>query len=278
MHPLAVLSAPLDIDLSPLTQHLWAERIVHRVIEENDQQILILGNPEDQHRVKELLEQWQNGDLQAAVRQPDPSASAFSRVAQVPLTVALIVLLVAVFGWQNISDAWQVWAVPGADIWPEMRNSFSAYTDIGFWSMWRPTLLHFSILHLVFNALWFWVFAGAMERHGERGGILAVFILAGLAGNCLQWWLTGPAFGGASGAVYGLAAFTGLRQTVRQVSYGVPRALLVIMVAFMLLSITTDTLFPSPGGTGNGAHLGGLLCGFVLAMIWPVSQRGKHES
>jgi membrane associated rhomboid family serine protease len=52
----------------------------------------------------------------------------------------------------------------------------------------------------------------------------------------------------------------------------------VIMVIFMLITITGETLSPGMTGVANGGHLGGLLCGFLMAILWPVSYRGKHDA
>ena len=274
-----VLSAPLAADLSPLTKHLWAEKIAHRVIEEGDQQLLLVADPADVERIGELLRQWDNGELgEPQVVQTSNPDGLLQRAMRMPLTVSLILLLAAVFGWQHISPEWHTWLQANAQLWPDARNSVSTYLNMGFWELWRPTLLHFSTLHLLSNVLWIWVFAGAMERIGERGPILAVLLFSGLAGNVLQWWLAGPAFGGASGAVYGLAAWTGLRQTRFKVPYGIPPALLGIMIMFMLFTIVGDTVFPGLSGTANGGHLGGLLCGFLMAMLWPLPNRGNNDA
>ena len=78
--------------------------------------------------------------------------------------------------------------------------------------------------------------------------------------------------------VYGLTAWTGLRQIRFGVPYGIPKALLGFVVFFMLLTITGDTLIPGLSGIANGGHLGGLLCGFLLAFIWPVHSSIKREN
>lgn len=279
MDAIAVLSAPLATDLSPLTRHLWARRIVHRVIEQDDQQVLLIVNPADAIQIESLLEQWRAGTL------PEPESVApvkgprlSERLKSAPITAVIILALMLVFAWQNISTEWHVWLSSSEALWPSQRAYFSTYLNMGFWELWRHTILHFSLFHLLSNLLWIWVFAGAMERVGERGAVIALLILCGLAGNVLQWWLAGPAFGGASGFVYGLAAWTGLRQTRYKVPYGVPPAVLVIMVIFMLITITGETFAPGMTGVANGGHLGGLLCGFLMAILWPVSYRGKHDA
>jgi GlpG protein len=279
MQGLAVLAAPLETDLSPLTEHLWAQRIVHRVVEDNQQQILILADPADIPRVENLLQRWQAGELT-----PAATSSRFSpgrlmqRIWQTPVAASLVLILVCVFAWQHISPDWISWLRESEGLWPEARNRLSTYTDLGFWALWRPTILHFSVLHILFNALWVWIFVGAIEKQGERGAILALVIFCGLGGNLLQWWVAGPAFGGASGVVYGLCAYTGLRQTRFRIPYGIPKGVLILMVVMMLFTITGDTLIPGLSGIANGGHLGGLLVGFLLAVVWPVTKRGQDES
>ncbi|MBN57284.1 MAG: rhomboid family intramembrane serine protease [Thalassolituus sp.] len=278
MQPLAVLSAPLETDLSPLTRHLWSEKIVHRVVEEGNQQVLLIADPDDIDRIKELLDDWREGSLPEPEPVTTSGTSIVQRLAAVPLTVGLMLLVVGVFGWQHLSNDWHGWLENSQALWPDARNQLSTYLNMSFWEIWRPTLLHFSVMHLLFNSLWVWVLAGAMERQGERFGILALLILCGVSGNLLQWWLAGPAFGGISGVVYGLAAWTGLRQYRYKIQYGIPPALLGVMIFFMVIMLFGDTVVPGLSGSAHGGHLGGLLCGFLLAVIWPNPNRRNNES
>lgn len=292
MEPIAVLSAPLTTDLSPLTRHLWARRIVHRVVEQrvtdqngeqydgqDPQQVLFIVNPADLAQIQILIEQWREGSLgEPEARVASKGPTLVDRFKLAPITALIVFVLIMIFGWQHISTDWHDWLTHSEPLWPSQRALLSTYLDMGFWELWRHTLLHFGAFHLISNLLWIWIFAGAMERVGERGAIIALLIFCGLAGNIFQWWLAGPAFGGASGFVYGLAAWTGLRQTRYKVPYGVPPAVLVIMVIFMLITITGETLSPGMTGVANGGHLGGLLCGFLMAILWPVSYRGKHDA
>lgn len=279
MEPIPVLTAPLSTDLSPLTRHLWARRIVHRVVEQQDQQVLLIVNPADADTIQILLAQWREGVLaEPAETVPNKGPSFYDRIASVPLTALIIIVLIGVFAWQHFSPDWHAWLTYNETLWPAQRAALNTYLDMAGWELWRHTVLHFSTFHLISNLLWIWVFAGAMERVGERTAIIALLVCCGFAGNLFQWWLAGPAFGGASGVVYGLAAWTGLRQTRYKVPYGVPPAVLVIMVIFMLITITGDTFAPGISGIANGGHLGGLLCGFLMAILWPVSYRGKHDA
>ena len=61
--PLLALVADGGVDLSPLTQRLWAEQIPHRVILQGDKQCLYLAHESDLIRVKGWLQDWQNNSL-----------------------------------------------------------------------------------------------------------------------------------------------------------------------------------------------------------------------
>ena len=68
----------------------------------------------------------------------------------------------------------------------------------------------------------------------------------------------------------GLLGWVGFRQRRRNIDYQIPRMLLPVMVGWLLLTISADTLVPGLSGTAHGAYLGGLICGFILAIVWPV--------
>lgn len=275
---LLVLVAPLGADLSPLTKHLWAERIAHRVVEHAGEQHLYLADEADEPQVRHLFQAWQQGELAEPQRASSTSSvsSTLLRAASTPVTLLGLFLFVAVFIWMQQSDGWVSWARMGTEFWPDERFSLTAYADIGLWQFWRPTLLHFSLMHLVFNATWWWVLGRRIERHD---GILALILLlfaCGLLGNIAQWWYQGPGFGGVSGVTMGMMAWTGLR--MKRVAYDLPKALLPVMVAWLLLTLTVDTMIPGLTSTAHGAHIGGLITGFALAAVWPVRYKKSTDS
>ncbi len=269
--PALILVAELDVDLSPVTKHLWAERIAHRVVEQDDRQYLYLADAADAERVKDWLQQWQDGELQA----PSPTERADPRQQlqtwlQTPVSFVFLLLFIAVFIWMQVSDSWQNWLTTGADLWPQQRLQLSTYLDIGLWALWRPTLLHFSFMHILFNSLWWFILARPIERHDGVLPLLALVLICGLAGNAVQWWYAGPSFGGVSGVTMGMLGWVGLR--LRRVPYAVPTMLLPVMVGWMVISVALDTVIPGTSGTAHGAHIGGLISGFLLAALWPVKQ------
>lgn len=277
MDPLVVLVADAQLDLSPLTQKLWAERIPHRVVlNEEGKQCLLLASMADSERVYYWIEQWRTGSIeQATVQSPQANRKAlvFLAITACPISFAFILMLMAVFAWQHFSLEWQSWIRLGAASWPEQRNQLAVYFSMGFWELWRPAVLHFSLSHLLFNSFWWWILASKIEHLEGIVPLCILVLLCGLGGNAMQWWYMGPNFGGASGITMGLLGWVGVRLT--KVPYQFPRLMLPIMVGIVLITITADTLLQGVTHTAHGAHIGGLIVGLLLGLAWP---KQKHES
>lgn len=275
MEPLIALVAEPSLDLSPLTQKLWAERIPHRVVQDNDgKQCVLLANPADIERVRYWVEQWRSGDIQQAqVQSPvaNQRVAALLAVTAAPVSAVILLLLIGVFIWQNFSPEWQQWVRLGSDYWPNMRNQLEPYLAMGVWELWRPAILHFSLMHIVFNGLWWWILASKIERLDGVLPLLVLMLVCGLAGNIVQWWSMGPNFGGASGITMGLLGWVGIR--LKQVSYQFPSMLLPVMVGVILFTMAADTLFSGITHTAHGAHIGGLVAGLALGKFWPSASR-----
>ena len=275
MEPLVALSADASVDLSPLTRKLWAERVPHRVVFDGQgQQLLLLANPQDIHRVQHWLELWRDGQIEdAPVNSPvkENRASLLLGLLTAPISAITLLILIAMFGWMHLSNDWQDWLITGYYYWPDRRNDIGTYFSLGLWELWRPVLLHFSLMHIVFNGLWWWILAPKIERIDGVLPLLTLIFLGGLVGNVVQWWYMGPAFGGASGITMAFLGWVGIR--LKRTHYDFPRAMLPIMVGMMVLMIAADTLVPGLTGTAHGAHLGGLLAGLALGALWPVASR-----
>ena len=136
---------------------------------------------------------------------------------------------------------------------------------LGQWRWFSPVLLHFSPLHLLFNLLWWWVLGAQVERHEGWPRLLQLLVLAAVLPNLLQWWWQGPGFGGLSGVVYALIGYVWLCGRLNSaLRYRLSNALMVMAVLWLLWGFVA---FIGPA-MANGAHLGGLLIGLVLAGWW----------
>ncbi|MFC0445994.1 rhomboid family intramembrane serine protease [Pseudidiomarina halophila] len=140
------------------------------------------------------------------------------------------------------------------------------FSDLPWQQPWRfltPTLLHFSILHFLFNVFWWWYLGGRFERtYGSVYLLIALFSCA-VFSNVMQFMVSGPYFGGLSGVVYGLfgIAVVVAWQRPRHPLY-LPIGLIGFMLVWLLLGYT-DLLWVN---VANTAHSAGLIAGLVLGI------------
>ena len=88
-------------------------------------------------------------------------------------------------------------------------------------------------------------------------------MFAAATSNGLQWWVSGPYFGGLSGVVYALLSYLWiLGRYGGHRRYRVDPVLGIILLAMLPLAGTG--IF---GEFANSAHIGGLVSGAALAVI-----------
>ena len=131
-----------------------------------------------------------------------------------------------------------------------------------------PAFLHFSVMHIVFNSLWWWQFGGSIEREQGWQRLAFIFLLTALPSNLAQAFITGPNFGGLSGVVYGLLGYLWIYKKLRPES---PLFIYPQIVTFMLIWLLigyTDILAGLIGPVANWAHSAGLLSGCLLGALF----------
>jgi len=134
------------------------------------------------------------------------------------------------------------------------------------WRIWTPTFVHYSLPHLLTNLYLWWLFASKIESESRKELIVVVVISAACANLC-QWWIEGPKFGGLSGVVYALMAYLWILQRFGgKNNYRYDPVIAVLMLGIIPLSATGVL-----GNLANYAHLGGLVCGVVLAFIYLIT-------
>ena len=128
------------------------------------------------------------------------------------------------------------------------------------WRLFTPMLIHFNILHILFNLLWLKDLGTLVER---RYGRLRFVLLVGALGafsNLGQYMVTGPFFGGMSGVVFGLLGFVWLRGRFDpSAGFHLPRIIVFMMGAWFFLC-----LFGFIPHIANTAHAVGL----GIGMAW----------
>ena len=136
-----------------------------------------------------------------------------------------------------------------------------------WWRLLTPAFLHFSVLHIVFNLLWWWELGGLVERMQSGRRLLGLTLVIALVSNAAQFLSYGPGFGGLSAVVYGLLGYLWLYPfTDPHAPFRLRPAILIFMVGWLALGYTGifDRIF---GPVSNDGHLAGLLAGGVLGLL-----------
>ena len=124
-----------------------------------------------------------------------------------------------------------------------------------YWQLLTAMFVHVTIIHLVGNMLFLFIFGLRAEEMFDIKEYLLIYFLSGLAGNLLSL-LLGPYMvsAGASGAIFGMfgAVTVYVRRTIGQSILG------ALIFSFFLLVISAGF------GVNVIAHLGGLAIGLLI--------------
>ncbi|SDH39051.1 GlpG protein [Pseudomonas flavescens] len=278
MSPVIALHAPLDEDLAPFLQVLRTLGVAHRVAERANQQVLWVPDEHTAGQVRALYARVPRGDPGL---QPLPVAAAgqrtgvLARARRSPLTLVVLVLtlLVALLTWGG-EDYDRVRWLSFVDFHIDGQyiyfDSFAEVVDSGqWWRVFTPMLLHFGVLHLAMNSLWYWELGRRIEARQGAPMLLALTLWFGLAANVAQYLYGGPAlFGGLSGVLYGLLGHCWLFQWLAPTdAYRLPRGVLVSMLVWLLICMTGVFELLQFGAIANAAHVGGLLAGCLTGLL-----------
>jgi len=159
-----------------------------------------------------------------------------------------------------------------------------------FWQPFTYMFLHANFTHLFCNMFAVWMFGPSLEESWGKTKFYIYYLVCGLGAAAVQllvWHLFGPAASvtiGASGAVFGiLFAFGWLFPDIPMFILFVPvpiraRTFVYIYAAIELFAGMANFSFDN---VAHFAHLGGMLFGWLLILIWrhPWKKfpRIKHE-
>jgi len=129
------------------------------------------------------------------------------------------------------------------------------------WRLVTPMLIHFGLLHLLFNMLWLYRLGSQIEHVQGGGALLALVVLTQVPGSWAQFHLTGPIFGGMSGVVYGLFGYTWIQATYGSRGYALNDQDTLWIMGWFVLCATGLV-----GHIANAQHALGLVFGLLAGM------------
>ena len=250
---LATLGIPCELTQSELGVSVWLAD--ERRLAQAQQEVKRFLSEPNHPRYMEAS--WQSGHADARIDyskgMTDPVTDFLHQAG--PLTLVVIIACLAIYALDAI----------GLPIFDELafHPTLAQFTD---WQAWRyvtPAFIHFSLLHLVFNLLWWWYLGGQIEQRLGSGKLFILLIVGAALPNIAEFFVSGPRFGGLSGVVYALLGYSWLRTRLQpDCGLAMPPALMGFMLVWLVLGFLDMLGTP----TANMAHLAGLLIG--LAQGW----------
>lgn len=279
MSAVVALRCPLDEDLSDLVALLRQSGVPHRVTEEAGEQVVWVPD----QRFAELVQSWHQqipltveAEPAAPRRRSGSALQDFLKgLLRQPVTSAML-LLTLVFALitglgENLSTV--SWLTMTA-LYQDGQDLYAYYLPHTFatgqwWRLVSPMFLHFGLLHLAMNSLWYWELGRRIEWCQRGWMLLLLTLLFALASNFAQILFTGPGrFGGLSGVIYGLLGHCWLFNRLAPTPlYHLNGGIVAMMIGWLLLCMTGFTEVVGLGAIANAAHIGGLLTGVLTGVI-----------
>ena len=282
MLDLSAIEVDRNVDLSDFSRHLSYRQLAHRISEVGETQVVWVSSVEAAEAVAVAHEQFIRGELPIVSHQKSPNRrgqSILRTLLSSPLTLTVIVANLLCF---PISLGFLQGSL-SAD-WLALLT-FTDFTEMGgrirfadfnhtlvsgeWWRLVSPMLIHFGWLHLVFNLLWVWELGRRIEIRSGPLLLVSLIIISSVTANLLQYGLYGIGlFGGMSGVVFGLLGYSLVwSRRLPALDMGVQPGIYIFMLVYLVVGFTGAIDLLGLGSIANGAHLGGLLGGAVLAWL-----------
>ena len=211
-----------------------------------------------------------------------PGNAALTSMVLIGLNVAVWLAIVAT-GWKNSALVDQLGlrdrglCVLGGRAYDVSQQACSAQagsqwlpgvSDGAYWQLLTSVFTHVEFWHIGFNMLALWVLGPQLELAVGRMRFLALYLLSGLSGSLLVYWLAPPGLLtlGASGAIFGLMG--ALLVLALKVGGQLQQLLIWIGINFV---ITVSV----PNVSWQG-HLGGFLGGVLIAATLVYAPRSRR--
>jgi GlpG protein len=145
-----------------------------------------------------------------------------------------------------------------------------------WWRLVTPMLIHFGILHLAMNGMWYWELGRRIEARQGGINLLGLTLLFSLVSNYAQFAMAARAcLAGCPACCTACSGIAGFSVTVAQPAYRLPRGVLVMMLVWLVLCLSGLVSMIGFGEIANAAHVGGLLIGCLTGLLGGLYNRRK---
>ncbi|MEQ6885931.1 rhomboid family intramembrane serine protease [Salicola sp. Rm-C-2C1-2] len=278
-----IAAIPERVNLEPFRRWLDSQGVTHVIEHEEGHQVLFIKGEQLRQPVTDALSRYLDDPRHAG------APEGFTKPRQrrgipghwqagpkdAPFTFALIVAA-ALVAWMTAFGAREqlmvLLTIVNPYEWPVASFEYRVEALTGtlgnlqLWRLLTPDLLHFSLMHLIFNGVMLWFLGSQIEAMDGRRHMVTLVLVTSLGGNIPQFLLSGPLFGGLSGVVYGVLGYVWLSNQ-RRPRFQFPPALMTVAVVWLLIGLTPLTEALLGASMANAAHLGGLLSGLAYGLV-----------
>lgn len=139
-----------------------------------------------------------------------------------------------------------------------------------YYRLFTAMFVHIGYMHLFSNIFSLYIIGSRIERYMGKLPYILIYIISGLTSSLFSTYLTGSVAAGASGAIWGLYGailiFTAFNRKSMQ---GIDFYTILIMI---ILGFSISLMTPY---VDNFAHLGGLIGGLIITIIYIFIQKGR---
>jgi membrane associated rhomboid family serine protease len=157
------------------------------------------------------------------------------------------------------------------------------------WQIFTYMFLHGSWMHIIFNLLGLWMFAGELEQNWGTRSFIKYYLYCGAGAGFFIMLMNFVVFSkynvspitiGASGAIYAVLLAYGITWPNREVLlyFVIPIKIKYLVIGFGLIEFfgTLSTATGTGGNISHIGHLGGLISGLIY--IFSIRRSGSRSS
>ncbi len=273
------LVLPVEADTGAFVAALRHAGVPVHSYEEQGQVVLEVADERIAGVVCQLHAAWTRGERRWSMEAPPAALGINWRelangIWQCPGLAAILFITVVVFPWVvsladgelNGLSALMLIVNVGAGNEVTLARLAQEFEP---WRWLTPVFIHFSFMHIAFNAAVIFEFGRRIEKAQGTFIFLLLVIITGVLSNLVQVLTgSGPLFGGLSGVGYALLGYILVRRKFdpQNPAWAMHPSLSLSMLIFLVLFSTGVT--ESFGmHVANGAHWGGLVSGGLLSLL-----------
>ena len=286
---------------------LWSQGIENQVETEENRCALWVHSEEHRTEAGALLEEFQRDPAQtrfqldtagllAAAEKALETARIESSLSAHPLmlvtvpygvgAVTLVLVLVsmalAFVGWVGYEDRmFQELLITSLPVEATSEPVALALPEIAqgeFWRLLTPVLVNVDVLPLMFNLLLLLHLGSMIESCAGAGRLGSLFIVIGVLSNLAQFYVSGPAFCGAAGILFGLLGYVWIRGRMDPASglFLRPHTVAMMLVFYIVgMAGSASGLFKLSLGTT--AQVTGFALGWIWGFLSVLASRPRAE-